>query len=107
MEPEIEIWLEDALENVMPTIPGVSRVSLEPDYESGLTPDVVPEVKTQLLELLGQVHTNSSDLVTHEGQVLTLQDFPALRRYTRKISLHGGEKADKPWIDVTPAGNWI
>lgn len=106
MNPEIEPMLEEAFESIQPVSTAVGRVAVEPDYESGLSADDVPQIKAELEKLLQCVQLSAGAIASHDGQDVSFTTSPTLMRFVRKISLHGGE-ADKPWVEVVPPGNWI
>ena len=106
MNPEIESMLDDALASIQSEIDGVSRVEVEPDYESELSAADVPMIKTELEQLIGSAQIVPQAIASHDGQEVSSQNYPALSRFIRKISLHGGAP-EKPWVQVIPPGNWI
>lgn len=106
MNPEIEPLLEEKLASLAPTSNLVGRVSVEPDYESGLTATDIQQLRTELEEVLSTVPVSADAINGHDGQTVDFKAFPTLTRFIRKISLHGGD-AVEPWVDVVPPGNWI
>ena len=107
MNPDIELFLQDAFKNLKPTIQGVARVRVEPDYESDAPLQNADQLTAELSKLLSTQKVDLVALGTHNGfEVDDLTKYPNLQRLVRRVSLHG-DLEDGPWVEVAPAGNWI
>jgi hypothetical protein len=98
MHPDLEIFLEEAFQEVQPAVPGVGRVVVEPDY------DVTPAPADKALlghELLELVKSHSGP-----GEVKVPANLKTLARYIRCVSLLR-DPLEGPWVEVVPPGNWI
>src|SRR5581483_96363 len=107
MHPEIEIWLEQALESVRPTSDKIGRVVVEPDYNVGLAEQDARPLAGELEQYLRKHTLDEKALASHEGFEIEIPHaYPLLAKYIRRITLHR-DKADGAWVEVAPPGNWI
>ena len=107
MHPELEDFLESALNNVQPTSSQIGRVVVEPDYD--VAPDTADSASLaqQLLACLSGQALRDGELASHDGLEVTLgDDCAVLKKYIRRITLHA-DSADGAWVEVAPPGNWI
>lgn len=107
MNPDLEVFLQDAFADMQRGDSPVPRVAIEPDYESG-TSDADPAIlRAELSQLIARQQVDTKALSSHEGIEVTIPtQYTELAKTVRKIFLHG-DKEDGPWIEVIPPGNWI
>ena len=108
MNPDLEIFLEDAFEPVAPTSGAIGRVVVEPDYETEHpTTANAGQLRDELISLLNEQSPDTVRLHSHEGVEIAIPErYRLLSRFLRRVTLH----ADKPegaWVEVEPPGNWI
>ncbi len=101
MHPELEDFLEQALEPIKPTGAGIGRVVIEPDYDVAPDPGDAGHVARELADCL-----SPQKLSAAESEVPMDRGYTVLNKYVRRITLHAGE-TEGPWIEVAPPGNWI
>ncbi len=107
MNPDLEVFLQEAFGNLERGESPVPRVAVEPDYESGTTNADPARLRAELSELLKDQRVDAKDLSAHEGiEVAIPSKYAELGKAVRRIFLHG-DKEDGPWIEVIPPGNWI
>lgn len=107
MNPDIETFLQDAFKDIQPSVQGVGRVRVEPDYESDA---VLEKPEAFAAELRKAVSVQKVDLLalgSHTGfEIDDMSKFPLLQKLVLRIALHG-DGAEGPWVEVAPPGNWI
>jgi hypothetical protein len=107
MNPDLEVFLQDAFGNIGRGDSPVPRVAVEPDYESGTTEADPAKLRAELSALLAEQRVEAKALSAHEGiEVAIPSKFTELAKTVRRIFLHG-DREDGPWIEVIPPGNWI
>jgi hypothetical protein len=107
MNPQLDFFLERALESVTPTSPEIGRVVVEPDYDVSPADRDARELAQQLRDLISSQSPDSAALASPQGyQVAIPADKPALRKYLRSITLHR-DSVEGAWVEVAPPGNWI
>ncbi len=108
MNPDLEIYLQDAFKTMQPTNPAIARVMVEPEYESQAAPVDAALLRDELASLLASFHTvDQRELSTHAGEeVPGLDRCPNLSQVVRRITLHADQE-DGPWVEVAPPGYWI
>ena len=107
MNPDLEIYLQDAFKTVQPTSALIARVMVEPEYESQAAPADAALLREELSSLLAAFKPlDEHEMSTHEGEeVPGLERCPHLRQVVRRITLHADREG--PWVEITPPGNWI
>ena len=108
MNPDLEIYLQDAFKTMQPSNPAVARVMVEPEYESQAAPADAAVLRDELASLLGSFQAiDKREIDTHDGEeVPGLNRCENLRQVVRKITLHA-DREDGPWVEIAPPGNWI
>ncbi|MBV8832555.1 MAG: hypothetical protein JO108_25420 [Acidobacteriaceae bacterium] len=108
MNPDLEDFLEDAFASVKPTSPAIGRVVVEPEYENQLPrPGDANQLRDELARLIKEQSPDPAGLSSHEGVEISIPDaYPLLSKVVRRIILHA-DKAEGPWVEVEPPGNWI
>jgi hypothetical protein len=107
MHPDLELFLEEALQGVEQTSPDIGRVVVEPDYDVEPDPKDAGHLASELLQCLRGAKPDKAALVGSEGQELEIPGaYRALRKYIRQITLHA-DPVEGSWIEVAPPGNWI
>ena len=107
MNPELETFLQDAFSSLKPSIQGVARVLVEPDYETDAPLQNADQLTAELTKLLSAQKVDLIALGSHTGfEVDDLGKYPNLQRLVRRVTLYG-EPAEDPWVEVAPPGNWI
>lgn len=107
MNPDLEVFLQDAFGNLQRGTSSIPRVAIEPDYESGSTDTDPAKLRSELSQLLNEQQVDTKALRSHEGiEVMIPTKYTELAKVTRRLFLHG-DKEDGPWIEVVPPGNWI
>jgi hypothetical protein len=108
MNPDLEDFLEDAFAPVQPTSVGIGRVVVEPDYENNLpTAGEADQLRDELSRLINDQSPDVTRLSSHEGVEVSIPDrYPLLSKILRRVILHA-DKAEGPWVEVEPPGNWI
>lgn len=98
MHPDLEFFLEDAFDPIQPSVPGIGRVIVEPDYDAEPDASEAEALRSELIEFV-QGHPASGDVKVPAGHGV-LSKY--VRRLTlKKDALHGS------WVEVAPPGNWI
>lgn len=104
MHPELEFFLEQALDSMEPVLPAVGRVVVEPDYDVN---PAAEDADALARELLSRQTPDPAKLASSEGDPVTIPSAsPMLRKYLRSITMHQ-DSAEGAWIEVAPPGNWI
>lgn len=98
MHPDLDDFLESAFQSVQPVAPAIGRVVVEPDYDVEPDPRDASELANQLTDCLRTQ--------TMPGDVEIARNYPLLKKYLRRISLHA-DKVEGSWVEVEPPGNWI
>lgn len=107
MNPELEFFLENALEPVSPSSPAIGRVVIEPDYDVDFDAGHADLLRGEIIRFLQAQHPDPAALACHDGVDTAIPPgYPLLARYLRKVTFHA-DKMDGPWIEVAPPGNWI
>jgi len=107
MDPGLDAFLEDALESVQPTSPGIGRVVVEPDYNISPLESDAPTLAQQLRELIQRQSPDAAALASPEGYEVNISgDCSILAKYIRSITLHQ-DRVEGSWVEVAPPGNWI
>lgn len=107
MNPELEFFLENAFRSVQPTSAEIGRVVVEPDYNINPSRHDAGHLASELVQCLREPSFDAAALSSHEGFEIAIPgSYRLLKRYIRRITLHQN-KADGPWIEVAPPGNWI
>ena len=108
MNPDLELYLQDAFKTMQSTNPAIARGMVEPEYElQGPPPDAVL-LRDELSSLLSSLQTvDEQKLSTHDGQeVRGLDRCEHLHQVVRRITLHA-DREDGPWVEISPPGYWI
>ena len=98
MHPDLEFFLEDALDSIQPSIPGIGRVIVEPDYDAEPDESEKEALRSAFVEFI-QVHPASGEIGIPAGQGV-------LSKYLRRVTLKR-EPLQGSWVEVAPPGNWI
>lgn len=98
MHPDLEFFLEDAFDPIQPSIPGIGRVIVEPDYDAEPEASEVEALRSELIEFL-QSHPASGNIGIPEGKGV-------LSKYVRRVTLKK-DPLQGSWVEVAPPGNWI
>lgn len=107
MNPELEIFLEKALEAVPPTSSEIGRVVVEPDYEVSSRQQDAGHLASEFIQCIQEQSPNAAALASHDGfEVEIPRSYRLLSKYIRRITLHG-DRIEGPWVEVAPPGNWI
>ncbi len=108
MNPDLEMYLQDAFKTMQPTNPKIARVMVEPEYESGAAPADAAVLRDELSSLLAAFgDVGDREITTHAGEEVTgLESCQNLHRVVRRITLHA-DREDGPWVEIAPPGNWI
>lgn len=107
MNPELEFFLEKAFQSVQPTSAEIGRVVVEPDYNVNPSRQDAGHLASELVQCVREQPLDAAALSSHEGLEIQIFDsYRLLKRYIRRITLHE-DKADGPWVEVAPPGNWI
>lgn len=108
MNPDIENFLQDALKNLPPSVQGVGRVVVEPDYDSTAELQNPQGLIVEFVRLLNAQRVDMVALMSHVGfEVDDFSRYPRVASLVRRISLHADAAADGPWVEVAPPGYWI
>ncbi len=107
MNPKVEFFLEKAFQSVQPTSPEIGRVVVEPDYEIEPSPHDTGHLASELVQCLREQSLDGAALASHEGFEIEIPgSYRRLTKYILRITLHQ-DKAEGPWVEVAPPGNWI
>ena len=107
MHPELEFFLEQALESVQPTAREIGRVVVQPDYDVTPADQDASELATQLRQLISRQSLDPAKLASPEGYEMKIpEDQPLVGKYLRSITLHQ-DRVEGAWVEVEPPGNWI
>jgi hypothetical protein len=107
MNPELETFLESALDAVPPTSPEIGRVVVEPDYEVSPREQDAGHLASEFVQCLQEQSPNAAELSSHQGfEVQIPGSYRLLTKYIRSITLHQ-DRVEGPWVEVAPPGNWI
>jgi hypothetical protein len=107
MHPDLEFFLERAFRSVGQTSLEIGRVVVEPDYDVAPDPKDAGHLTSELLQCLREAKVDKNALAAHEGYELEVRSaYRLLRKYIRRITLHGDE-VQGDWVEVVPPGNWI
>src|ERR1700751_6131647 len=100
MNPDLEFFLENALESVPRTALQIGRAVIEPDYDVQPDPaDCVP-LREEIIRLLKAQVPDPVRLASHDGQEVQIPDaYPLVRKYIRRITLHA-DRVEGTWIEV-------
>lgn len=107
MNPEIETFLQEAFKNLQPSVQGVGRVVVEPDYESTAPLQDADQLTNELTRLLSKQNVDVIALQSHTGfEIDDLTRYAHLQTLVRRVILHA-DSAETSWVEVLPPGNWI
>ena len=107
MHPDLGSFFDRAFESVQPALPDVGRVVVEPDYDSSPADQDAAQLAAELTQLLREQSPEPTALASHDGFDVHIPDrYPIVAKYIRSITLHQ-DRAEGPWIEVAPPGNWI
>lgn len=107
MDPKLDFFLECAFESVQPTSPEIGRVVVEPDYDVSPVEEDAGALAEELIRCVGEQSPDSAAIGSREGFAIQIPErYPLLRKYIRSITLHH-DRAEGPWVEVEPPGNWI
>ncbi len=108
MNPDLEIFLEEAFAPVQSTSVAIGRVVVEPDYENKVPAQAdTRQLCDELITLLKEQSPDPAHLHSHEGVEIAIPEtYSLLAKLLRKITLHA-DKAEGAWVEVEPPGNWI
>ncbi len=107
MHPELETFLDSAFRSVEPTSVEIGRVVVEPDYNVTPAQHDAGHLTSELVQCLREQSPEPAALASHEGfEVAIPGNYRLLLKYIRSITLHQ-DRAEGPWIEVAPPGNWI
>ena len=107
MHPELETFLENAFESIQPTSDDIGRVVVEPDYDLSPIEHDGRHLASELVQCLRAQNPEPADLASHEGFEADIPGaYRLLLKYIRRITLHR-DRAEGPWVEVAPPGNWI
>ena|SRR5581483_1768222 len=107
MQPDLELFLDEALQGVERTSPAIGRVVVEPDYNVEPDPKDAGHLASELLQCLSEAKLDKAALAGSQGQETEIPAaYRALRKYIRQITLHA-DPVEGSWIEVAPPGNWI
>ena len=107
MDPQLDFFLECALELVQPTSPEIGRVVVEPDYDVSPVEEDAGALREELIQCIKEQSPNPAAIASREGFAIEIPErYPLLRKYIRAIKLHQ-DRAEGAWVEVEPPGNWI
>lgn len=107
MDPQLDFFLECALESVQPTSPEIGRVVVEPDYDVSPVEADGRGLAEELIQCIKEQTPDSAAMTSREGFAIEIPErYPLLRKYIRSITLHR-DRAEGAWVEVEPPGNWI
>ena len=107
MNPDLEFFLEKAFTGIEPSSSRIGRVVVEPDYDVVFRPEDERPLRDELVRFVDSLMPEESNLQSFDGFETEIgKQFPLLKKYVRRLSLHA-DKANGDWIEVVPPGNWI
>lgn len=98
MHPDLEFFLEETFDQIQPSLPGIGRVVVEPDYDAEPDPSEKDKLRAEFLQFVRD-HPDS-------GEVDVPSDSGVLAKYLRRVTLRK-DAVEGPWVEVAPPGNWI
>lgn len=108
MNPELDVFLNEAFQSVQPTSPGIGRVVVVPDFEMTANPQDRDKLRDELTRLLREQSPDPPELETPDGLDIQISNnYGLLAKYVRSITLHQDPPAEGAWVEVAPPGNWI
>lgn len=103
MNPELDVFLNEAFQSVQPTSPAIGRVVIVPDFEATANPQDQAKLADELTGLLREQLPDPADGL----DIPISNSYRLLSKYVRSITVHQDPPAEGPWVEVAPPGNWI
>ncbi len=108
MNPELDVFLNEAFQFVQPTSPDIGRVVVVPDFEATANPQDRDKLTDEFTRLLREQSPDPAAVVSADGLDIQMSNnYGLLAKYVRSITLHGDPPAEGSWVEVAPPGNWI
>ncbi|MBV8072280.1 MAG: hypothetical protein JO270_20425 [Acidobacteriaceae bacterium] len=107
MNPELELFLEEAFASLKQVSGQIGRVVVEPDYDAAVNAEDASALREELVAFVNSQRPPDKDLRSHDGfETPITGQFALLKKYLRRISLHS-DAINGEWVEVVPPGNWI
>ena len=108
MNPELDVFLNEAFQSVQPTSPVIGRVVVTPDFETAANAEDQGKLADELTRLLREQSPDAAALAAPEGVDIQIsKNYALLAKYVRSITLHHDAPPEGPWVEVAAPGNWI
>jgi hypothetical protein len=108
MNPELDVFLNEAFQSVQPTSPAIGRVVITPDFETAANAPDQEKLADELTRLLREQSPDPAALATPDGiDIQISKNYALLAKYVRSITLHRDPPPEGPWVEVAEPGNWI
>jgi len=108
MNPELDVFLNEAFQSVQPTSAAIGRVVVTPDFEASAEARDQNKLADELTRLLHEQSPDPAALAAPDGVDIQIsKNYGLLAKYVRSVTLHHDPPPEGPWVEVAAPGNWI
>ena len=108
MNPELDVFLNEAFQSVQPTSSAIGRVVVTPDFEADADPQDQGKLADELTCLLREQSPDPAAVTADNGIDIQISNsYGLLAKYVRSITLHRDPPPQGAWVEVVPPGSWI